>query len=89
MITAYFFMACAWVILWPFVRFLPFCGRHRYVGPGFAVLSVAVLSPLKVTRFVYKSLHKDDPEDSKKAQPVVPETPAPNASPAPQAMNNV
>ena len=68
MITAYFFMACLWVIMWPFVNYIPACANHKYVGPGYTVLSVMVTSPVKVGKFMYDKFkggkkpeeHKED-----------------------------
>jgi hypothetical protein len=39
--------------MWPFVKYVPSCANHKYVGPGYAVLSVMVTSPVKVGKFMY------------------------------------
>lgn len=39
--------------MWPFVKFIPACGNHTYVGPIYTVLTVIVTSPIKVGKFMY------------------------------------
>jgi hypothetical protein len=64
MITAYFFMACLWIIMWPFVNYIPACANHKYVAPGYGVLGVMVCSPVKVAKFIYDRYKGDKkPED--------------------------
>ncbi len=50
--------------MWPFVKYIPSCANHKYVGPGYTVLSVMVTSPVKVGKFMYdKFKGEKKPED--------------------------
>ena len=48
-------LACMWIIMWPFVKYIPMCGEHKYVKPLFTVLGVVVTSPVKVVAYLYKT----------------------------------
>ena len=87
LITAYLMCAVAWLVMWPFMKLMPSCGRHKYAGPIFKVLGVAVWSPIKVVRFVWHTYHKGEPDatDIQNAVQVANEL-APSTTPAPQVM---
>jgi hypothetical protein len=73
LLIAYFCLFVAWILLWPFMHFIPACGTHHWAAPIYRVITVIALSPIKLCKMLYKQYkgEKDEKDvnklDSKKA----------------------
>ncbi len=57
LLMVYVTAVIAWLILWPFMNYVPACAGHSFASPAYRVLTVAVLSPMKFVMSLWES-HK-------------------------------
>jgi hypothetical protein len=58
LLICYFFIVVGWLVMWPFMKFVPACGNHHWAAPAYRVLSVAALSPMQLIKMLW-ARHKD------------------------------
>ena len=66
LLIAYFCLLVAWIVLWPFMHFIPACGTHHWAAPIYRVITVVALSPIKLCKMLYKQYKGEKDEDEVK-----------------------
>jgi hypothetical protein len=63
LLVAYFCLLLAWIVLWPFMHFIPACGTHHWASPIYRVITVVALSPIKLCKMLYKQYKEEKDGD--------------------------